>query len=201
VKSIILGGGGCAREIISFLREANTKVFGYIALKDDGAIFDALYLSDSLTLYSQESVDYYIASGDPNIRMKMSEELTSMGLFAKNFFHSSSYINQDAIISPYGVIIYPGATINVEAHLKNSCLINCGVSVGHGAIIGANSVICPGAKISGNVKIGDNVFVGANAVINENISVVSGVVIGSGAIVIESISEIGTYVGVPAKKV
>jgi UDP-3-O-[3-hydroxymyristoyl] glucosamine N-acyltransferase len=73
--------------------------------------------------------------------------------------------------------------------------------VGHDSIIGDFVTVSPGCHISGNVKIGDRVFIGTGAVILEKVSICDDVIIGAGAVVAKSITEPGTYVGVPVKKI
>jgi serine acetyltransferase len=52
----------------------------------------------------------------------------------------------------------------------------------------------------GGAKIGKNCFIGTNAVIQHGITIVEDVTIGSMSFVNKSITEAGTYIGIPAKK-
>jgi acetyltransferase-like isoleucine patch superfamily enzyme len=58
----------------------------------------------------------------------------------------------------------------------------------------------PGAKILGGAKIGNSCRIGSNSTILPNVQICDDVVIGAGAVVTKSITEPGTYIGVPAKK-
>jgi UDP-N-acetylbacillosamine N-acetyltransferase len=58
----------------------------------------------------------------------------------------------------------------------------------------------PGAKILGTAKIGSRCRIGTNSTILPGIEICDDVVIGAGAVVTKNITEPGTYVGVPAKK-
>jgi serine acetyltransferase len=49
--------------------------------------------------------------------------------------------------------------------------------------------------------VGDDAFICAGATLINNVSVRKGVTVGAGAVVIRDITEKGTYVGVPARKV
>lgn len=51
------------------------------------------------------------------------------------------------------------------------------------------------------MKIGDRVWIGAGAVVNNNVAIYGSSMIGAGAVVIKNIEELGTYVGIPVKKV
>ena len=59
----------------------------------------------------------------------------------------------------------------------------------------------PGAIVSGNVKIYDCVYMGNNSSIKEKLSIHSLCKIGMNAAVVKHIEDVGTYVGVPAKKI
>jgi acetyltransferase-like isoleucine patch superfamily enzyme len=52
-----------------------------------------------------------------------------------------------------------------------------------------------------NVRVGDKSWVGIGATVINDIDICGGCVIGAGAVVIRNITEGGTYVGVPAKKI
>ena len=51
------------------------------------------------------------------------------------------------------------------------------------------------------VKIGDYAWIGAGATVSNNLQICGSCMIGAGAVVIKSITESGTYVGVPAEKI
>ena len=61
--------------------------------------------------------------------------------------------------------------------------------------------VAVGAHLCGSVCIGDNTWIGAGATGISNVSVCGDCVIGSGAVMIKDIDKIGTYVGIPAKKI
>ncbi|MCF0112187.1 MAG: acetyltransferase, partial [Erysipelotrichaceae bacterium] len=49
--------------------------------------------------------------------------------------------------------------------------------------------------------IGSMTWIGAGATVSNKISICSNCMIGAGAVVVKNITEEGTYVGVPAKKI
>ena len=80
-------------------------------------------------------------------------------------------------------------------------LINCYSGIFHDTKIGDYNEIMPGAKLLGNVTIGNSCRIGTNSTILPNINICDNVVIGAGAVVTRDITEAGTYIGIPAKKV
>lgn len=68
-------------------------------------------------------------------------------------------------------------------------------------VVGSHTHIAPNVTICGHSKIGKNVFCGAGSTVIDNISICDDVIVGAGAVVTDNITEKGTYVGVPARKV
>ena len=100
-----------------------------------------------------------------------------------------------------GVIICPGAIVTVNVTLGRHVHLNLNATVGHDSTIGDYTTVSPGAAVSGNVTIGKRCYIGTGAVIIEKINICDDVIIGAGAVVVKHITESGTYVGVPAKKI
>ena len=70
----------------------------------------------------------------------------------------------------------------------------------HDCIIEDFVHISVGSHVSGTVKIGESTWLGAGVTVSNNINICSGCIIGAGAVVVKNINEVGTYIGVPAKK-
>ncbi len=51
------------------------------------------------------------------------------------------------------------------------------------------------------MKVGNGTWIGAGAVVSNNVSICGEVTVGAGAVVVKDITESGTYVGVPARKI
>jgi serine O-acetyltransferase len=102
----------------------------------------------------------------------------------------------------YGLFIWPNCfgpglcishlgsiVVNPHCLIGKNCQLHEGVTIGVGRkcldvpSIGDNVVVCTGAKIIGKVSIANNVVIGANAVVTK------------------TISDGGTWAGVPAKKI
>ena len=61
--------------------------------------------------------------------------------------------------------------------------------------------ISPGVNLAGNVTIGKNSWIGIGSSIINNINIQRDVIVGAGGIVIKNIDELGTYIGIPVKKI
>ena len=79
--------------------------------------------------------------------------------------------------------------------------VNTNATVEHDCRFGTNVHIGPGATVSGGVAMGDHTFVGAGAVVIHGVRIAAGCLIGAGAVVTGDLTEPGTYVGAPARRI
>lgn len=178
---IIIGTGGFAKEVKTYSGRTATMVLS----------------EDFLKVYFQnKSEGVVIAIGDGSVRRKIVAEFPKTNWTVVN--HSKSW--GDNIIAE-GSIICPGTIITQHVGIGKHVVINLNCTIGHDTIIGDFTTVSPGANISGNVYIGENCYIGSNAVIREKINICDDVTIGAGAVVVKDITEPGTYVGNPCKKI
>jgi acetyltransferase-like isoleucine patch superfamily enzyme len=118
-------------------------------------------------------------------------------------------IGSNCFIGPF-VEIQEGAIIGNDCKIQSHTFICDLVNIGEGCFIGhgvmfVNDKFSIGGPARGDrslyrsTTIGNNVSIGSNATILP-IKICDGVVIGAGAVVTKDISEPGTYIGNPAKK-
>ena len=60
--------------------------------------------------------------------------------------------------------------------------------------------LSPNATLCGTVTVGEGAHVGAGAVVRNNLTIAPGCVLGAGCAVVGEITQSGTYVGVPARR-
>lgn len=117
----------------------------------------------------------------------------------RTVIHPSAYVDPSARLQP-GVFVGPRAIIHVGAYIGRGAIINSGAIIEHDCDVGDWAHIAPGTVLCGTVKVGEGGFVGANSVVREGLTIAAWTVIGCGAVVVKSITEPGTYIGVPAKR-
>lgn len=100
-----------------------------------------------------------------------------------------------------GSIIAPGCVISTSVVIGEHCLVNLGATISHDTSVGEFTTVSPGVHIAGHCVIGSGVFLGVGAVVSNRISIVDGTVVGAGAVVVDDITEVGVYVGVPARRI
>jgi sugar O-acyltransferase (sialic acid O-acetyltransferase NeuD family) len=141
--------------------------------------------------------DSILAIGDNIARKSVSVELVNVNWVV--IIHPSVIISEDFIIGE-GTVIIAGVIIKPGTKIGKHFIINTGACIDHECEIDSFSHIAPGAILLGNVKVWNKCFIGANSVIKQGISICDNVTIGLGAVVTKDITEPGTYVGSPARK-
>lgn len=173
----IIGKGGFAKEISAY--EPNSIMF-----ENEGVE------------YLNLKTPVVIAIGDGTVRKKIAEKYPLL-------WYSTLELGKqygDCSIG-VGTIICPGTILTQHITIGNHVIINLNCTIGHDCTIGNYTTISPGVNVSGNCKIGANCYIGSNAVIREKITICSDVIIGAGSVVVKDITEPGTYVGNPVKKI
>mgnify|MGYP004540562665 CR=1 FL=1 len=141
--------------------------------------------------------NFIVAIGNPHIREKIFDEIEKNSLAL--LIHPNSVVSRRVKIGR-GTVIMAGAVINSDVVIGDGCIINTCSSVDHDCVISSFSHVSVGAHIAGTVSIGESTWIGAGATVSNNIKICDNCVIGAGAVVVRDISESGTYIGVPAKK-
>lgn len=117
------------------------------------------------------------------------------------FIHPTALILDDEIIIGEGSFIGANSILTTNIQIGNHAILNRGNHIGHDCIIGNYFSAMPGSIVSGNVHIGNCVYLGTNSSIIEKKYLLHDIVIGANSVVIRDITESGTYVGVPVKKI
>lgn len=193
-KIVLLGCGYHARGVAGVI--LNNLPMADIIFIDENARPDEKIMGFPVVKeLSEDNIVYVSGAGDNLKRKKWAEGRKVKTIIAK-----------DAVVCRYAEIeeagfIGHGSFVGSEAKIGKGCIINTHAVVEHCAKIGDFCNICPNATVLGQCVLGENVFVGSGAVIKNNAKICSDVVIGAGAIVVRDITEPGTYVGCPARKI
>ena len=195
---ILIGGGGHAKVIIDCIQAAGGHVAGIL---DDGHVPGTVILNVPVlgktadyAAYSQHT--FLLAIVDNAARRRIAE---SMHVQWETVIHPAAVVSQYAAIGP-GTVVMAGAVINPGAVIGSHCIINTGAIVEHDNRLGDFVHISPGAALGGTVRVGKETHVGIGASVRNNTDICGSCTIGAGAAVVTNITEPGTYVGVPARK-
>lgn len=207
IKNIIIGTGGHSRVIIDALELNGIKIDGIYDLdfkiknkkntifkyKVDGGIEDVRKIQN-------KKLNIYLAIGDNQIREKIYKKFSIDKYNYPKLIHPNALVSSKARIK-MGAFINSGVIVNAGATIDEFTIINTSSIIDHETKIGSFSQVCPGCVIAGRVNIGSGSFIGIGTNIIDNIKIVSNTIIGAGSVVINSITNSGTYLGTPAKKV
>ena len=149
-------------------------------------------------LAAETDHDLFIAIGSAAVRERLMERFQDKHIVT--LIHPSAVIAEDVEID-VGSVVMAGAIINPGTRIGKGCIINTSCSVDHDCTLEDYVHVAVGSHLAGTVSVGKGTWIGAGATVSNNISICEGCMIGAGSVVIYDITDMGTYVGIPAKMV
>lgn len=202
-KLIIIGASGHGK-VVADIAIKMDKWKSIAFLDDDEAIKTCRGLKiigktvDAFT-YKDEA-DFFVALGNNATREKLQEKLLSERLSVVSLIHPSAVIGTDVEVG-VGTVTMAGVVINSSSIIGKGCIINTSSSLDHDNVIEDYVHISPGANLAGTVRVGKGSWIGIGSVVSNNVNICSGSKLGAGAVVVKDITEPGTYVGIPVRKI
>ncbi len=197
-KLIIIGAGGHGRVCAE---AASLSGYSEIAFLDDRKV-EGLPVIGTLNDIEKYTGEYcfFVAIGDNSLRKKILKNVKELGGELASIIHPFSSVSKSAEIGE-GTVIMAGAVVQANAKIGDGVIINTCSSVDHDCVVGNWTHVAVGARLAGSVNAGKSVFLGAGCVILNNLSVTDNCIVGAGSAVICNIDDVGTYVGVPARRI
>lgn len=209
-KLYIVGAGGFGREVAWLVERINRQsptweLAGFIdddpqkiGTKQDNypVIGDCEYLA----LQSEECW-LVCAIGSPGVRKVITERLERFPHVKFATLIDPSVLMSERIQIGEGSIVCAGSILTVDIKLGRHSIVNLDCTVGHDVEFGDYLTVYPSVNVSGGVYGGDCVEIGTGSQIRQGLRIVPNVVMGAGAVVVSNITEPGTYVGVPVRRV
>lgn len=198
-KVVIIGAGGHGRVVADIVEACGDTVIGF--LDDSNTANDKVNVvgtSADAIKYCDGEIKLFVAIGNCKVREKIMNSLPDAKWYTA--IHPSAVISPSVVIGE-GTCVMPNAVINNSAVIGKGCIINTCASVDHDDVIGDFVHISCGARLAGTVTVGKSTWVGIGSTVSNNISIGSDIMIGAGAVVVKDITEEGTYIGVPARKI
>jgi sugar O-acyltransferase (sialic acid O-acetyltransferase NeuD family) len=190
MKKAVFGNGGHSREVISYF-DFDVQVF----VDDEYAKGAVLPIS----LFDSNEYEIMIAISNSKVRESIVKNLPSNTRFF-SFVHPSSILSGDIYIEE-GCFIGPHCILTTNIKIGKHALLNRGIQIGHDCSIGDFFSAMPGSIISGTNTIGNRVYFGANSTTREKITITNDCTFGLNSGIVKDITEPGTYVGTPSKKI
>ena len=191
---VLMGCGGHARSVADAILSdhAGARI---IFVDGNARPGEKILGFDAVKSLADENAVLIPAAGD-NARRK--DEC--LGIKMTSYVSSAAHVGVCARIGN-GCFVGIGAHVGPESFIGNGTIVNTNAVVEHNAEVGEFCHIAPNATVCGGCAIGNLVLVGAGSVIKPYCKICSNVVIGAGTVVVKDITESGTYVGSPARKV
>ena len=202
-KLIIIGASGHGKVVADIAIKMN-KWQSIAFLDDDESIkasmgFEVMGKTADAFIYKNEA-DFFVAIGNNATREKVQEKLIEQGLNVVSLIHPSAVIGTDVEIG-IGSVVMAGVVINSSSRIGLGCIINTSSSLDHDNVIEDYVHISPGVNMAGTVSVGKGSWLGIGSIISNNVNICSGCKVGAGAVVVKDITETGTYIGVPVRKI
>lgn len=198
-RSIILGTGGHARVIASFL------VAGYggevvLAAQHEPTGDEIAQSAFFRNPDDFRDATFYLGIGNNAARRAAFDRLRALGLRVGICVAPTAFVADDAMLEP-GVVICAGAVVGSKAVIEENGIVNTLSSVDHDCHIGAHSQITAGVTFGGTVRVGTNCFFGVKSAVIPNINIGNNVQIMAGSIVTSPLPDDVMAGGNPARVV
>jgi UDP-perosamine 4-acetyltransferase len=204
---VVLGGGGHAKVLISVIRKLPWTIVGYVDPRAVGPVLGVPHaggddvLPALLARYPSCAAALGVGKVDVTARRaRIQAAAEALGYRFPSFVSPDAVVNIEVELGA-GTAVFDGAIVNAGVVTGTTCVVNTNATVEHDCRLGANVHVATGATVSGGVTIGDHTFVGAGAVVIHGVRIAAGCLIGAGAIVTHDLTEPGTYVGRPARRI
>ena len=191
MKLALYGYGGHAREVAC---QINKEVTFFV---------DDIYANDiakPISEFNPKKYKMLVAVSDSRDRESIVAKLPKETKYF-TFIHPTAQLMNDNIEIGECGFIGARSILTTNIKLGKHALLNRGNHIGHDTVIGDYFSMMPNAIVGGNVTVKDYVYLGSCSNIREKINISPDVIIGMNAAVVKNITEGGTYVGVPAKKI
>lgn len=198
---VIIGASGHGKVIADIIVNSGDRVLGFLDDANDiqgKKIIGFPVLGKIADYDNYRDCEFVIAIGNPYVREKISHELPVKWYKA---IHPTAVISSLDVEIGEGTVIMANAVVNPSAKIGKHCIINTGAIVEHDNILEDYVHLSPNVTLAGIVKVGKSTHIGAGSCTKQVLNIASDCVIGAGSVIVKDITENGTYVGVPARKI
>lgn len=197
---IIIGASGHGKVIADIVIKSGDKVVGFL---DDniekGTVISGIEVLGAVPDYVKwKDCCFVIGIGNPYVRERIANALPVKWYTA---IHPTAVISSLDVEIGDGTVVMANAVINSNAKIGKHCIINTAAVVEHDNSLEDFVHISPNVTLSGMVRVGKSTHIGAGSCTKQVIYIAPDCIIGAGSVIVKDITESGTYVGVPARKI
>ena len=202
MRYAILGAGGMAREVREILVEQGVpgehiEFFVDASFKVDYPNSREISELESIPL---EALHIVMGVGSGELRETWFRSNPRFVNHLHSLIASSATLGERVTLGPGGFVGH-GCILTCDVSLGKCAQLNIQTSLSHDVTVGDFFTSGPKTTLAGSVTVGHRVTLGAASTLLPGISICDDVVVGAGAVVNKDITEPGTYVGVPAKRI
>ena len=207
---IIIGAGDFGREVSWLVERINAAAptWNLLGFVDDAPALQGIMVDGYPVLGTTQWLEqlteetYAVCSiGTGRIRKAVMERvLQQKNLHPATLIDPAAIVGRDVQVGE-GCVICAGTVLTVNIVLEAHTILNLNCTVGHDTVLETCCTVHPGSNLSGKVRVGACTDIGTGTKIIQGLQIASGCTLGAGAAVVKDITESGTYVGVPAKRV
>jgi len=202
-KLCIIGCGGFAREAYTIISSLGWEEKFYAFFQSDSHYIPntKLYGIDILPIshFDPNLHQAVIAIGDSVLREKIFKEMPADSTYYK-LIHPNVIISKHNVEIDVGAIICAGTILTCDIKIGQHVILNLSSTIGHDCVIDDFFTTAPGVNMSGRCNIGKRVYIGTNASLRGHNKICDDVIVGMGAVILKDITESGTYIGNPIRK-
>lgn len=202
-KLLIIGASGHGKVVADIALKMN-KWQSIAFLDDDESIKSSMgikVIGKSVDAFTRISdYDIFVGVGNNDIRENIQVRLEAAGASIPTLIHPNAVIGEQVDLAS-GTAVMAGVVVNCCTRIGKGCIINTGATIDHDNLIEDFIHISPGVHLAGTVKVGQGSWLGIGSAVSNNVNIIRGCKVGAGAVVVKDITETGTYVGVPARRI
>lgn len=202
---IIVGAGGCGREVANWIEDINKEkeTWNIVGFLDDNLevldTFSSKYkVIDTISNHSPKQNTYYaMGIATPAIKKEIAETMMKRGAEFASIIHPSTKIYSEIPLGK-GIIVYPNAKISTGCKVGDFVNIQSTI-IGHDVTIEDYVTVSSSCGITGGVKLREGCFLADHAVIAVGLEVGENAYVGIGSVVIRDVKEETKVFGNPAR--
>lgn len=202
---IIVGAGGCGREVANWIEDINKlketwNILGF--LDDNPDVLESVRCEykviGSIKGHSpQKGVKYAMGIASPNAKKNIGNELMQKGASFASIIHPSTKVYSEYELG-MGLVTYPNSKIATGCRIGNFVTLQSTI-LGHDAELEDYVTVSSSCGITGGVKLHEACFVGDHACIAVGLEIGAEAYIGIGSVVIRDVKQGEHVFGNPAR--
>lgn len=205
---VIIGAGGCAREILDIIDAVNAhenlfEMLGYIVdpqFGSPGAVVNDRPILGGYEWLENHSDEVLVVCGvgPSHHRYRLVKRAMAIGCQFCTLVHPGAVLTRWVELGQ-GVVIAAGCILTNQIRIGDHVQVNVACTISHDVTMADFVTLAPGVHVSGNVSLGEGAYVGAGASLIQKIHVGQWSITGAGSTVIKEVPANTTVVGVPAR--